>query len=139
MMIISARFASTCPHCRGPVAPGDTVAWTKGKPARHTACNAFVAAEVPPAIALPDFGFVGTVGQEYTGELEITNTRDLTGRYGASRLHVMRDSEGHVFTWFASTARWNVGERVHLTGRVKAHNTYKGVSQTMLTRCVSHT
>jgi hypothetical protein len=91
---------------------------------------------VPPApVALPDFGFVGTVGAVFTGELEITKTVDCNGQYGTSRLHIMRDNEGHVFTWFASTARYETGTRFRLQGKIKAHTPYKGVSQTVLTRC----
>jgi len=39
-MNITARFASTCPCCRTAIQPGSTVEWSKGSPARHTACQA---------------------------------------------------------------------------------------------------
>lgn len=85
--------------------------------------------------ALPDFGFFGTVGSTVTLDLEITKTVDCNGRYGASRLHVMKDATGHVFTWFASTARYEAGSAIRLEGKIKSHQTYNGTSQTILTRC----
>ena len=39
-MNITARFASSCPCCRTVIQPGTTVEWSKGAPARHTACQA---------------------------------------------------------------------------------------------------
>ncbi len=95
---------------------------------------------VPAALAapeaLPDFGYHGKVGDVVTLDLEITKTVDFTGKYGATRLHLMRETAtGRVFTWYASSARLESGSVVRLMGKVKAHNTYKGTSQTILTRC----
>ena len=45
-MNIAARFASSCPCCRQPIQVGSTVEWSKGSPARHTACVG-AAARVP--------------------------------------------------------------------------------------------
>ena len=38
-MTITARFASTCPTCRQPIALGARIEWTKGEKARHTTCQ----------------------------------------------------------------------------------------------------
>jgi len=37
-MIIAAKFASVCPVCSQRIVPGTRVEWSKGSPARHTAC-----------------------------------------------------------------------------------------------------
>ena len=37
-MIITAKFASTCSCCRQPIAVGSKIEWSKGSPAKHTAC-----------------------------------------------------------------------------------------------------
>ena len=37
-MTITARYASTCPCCRAPIAVGSKVEWRKGSPARHVTC-----------------------------------------------------------------------------------------------------
>ena len=38
-MIITAKFASVCPCCNSRIVPGSKVDWTKGSPAKHTACS----------------------------------------------------------------------------------------------------
>jgi hypothetical protein len=48
-MIITAKFASTCPHCSSAIAVGAKVNWTKGAKATHVACGAAVASSVAPA------------------------------------------------------------------------------------------
>jgi hypothetical protein len=49
-MIITAKFASVCPCCNSRIVPGSKVEWTKGSPARHTAC-AGATGEVRRAVA----------------------------------------------------------------------------------------
>ncbi len=39
-MIITAKFASTCPCCSAPIAVGAKVEWSKGSRARHVTCTA---------------------------------------------------------------------------------------------------
>jgi hypothetical protein len=91
---------------------------------------------VPEALpSVPDAGFYGAIGDTVTLSLEITKTVDFNGQYGASRLHCMKDASGHVFTWYAATARYETGQTVRLMGKIKNHNEYKGTSQTVLTRC----
>lgn len=38
-MIITAKFASVCPCCSQRIVPGSKVEWSKGSPAKHTACS----------------------------------------------------------------------------------------------------
>jgi hypothetical protein len=37
-MIITSKFASVCPCCSQRIVPGAKVEWSKGSPAKHTAC-----------------------------------------------------------------------------------------------------
>ena len=39
-MIITAKFASTCPCCSARITVGSKVEWSKGSPARHVTCSA---------------------------------------------------------------------------------------------------
>lgn len=93
-----------------------------------------VADAIPVPEALPDYGHVGTVGAELTVVVTIDRVISNVGNYGAN-LHKMHDASGHVITWFASTVSLEVGKTYRVTGRVKKHDTYQGVSQTILTRC----
>lgn len=83
----------------------------------------------------PDAGHVGTEGQRLTLLVQVTKIFDRDGQYGTTRFTIMRDDVGHVFTWRASNERLDVGDRVTIMGSVKRHDTYRGVSQTVLTRC----
>lgn len=38
-MIITAKYASTCPCCSVRIVPGTPVEWSKGSPARHVGCK----------------------------------------------------------------------------------------------------
>lgn len=61
---------------------------------------------------------------------------------GFSRMYdktfcVMHDAAGNVLVWSASGLQdFEVGKPYILTGTVKEHSTYKGVRQTILSRCV---
>ena len=47
-MIITAKFASTCPCCSKPIVVGSKVNWTKGAKASHVACGASAVASREP-------------------------------------------------------------------------------------------
>ena len=56
--------------------------------------------------------------------------------YGETYIFKMEDEAGHVFTW--KTSNYILGDDEpfeKITGTVKAHNEYRGVKQTELTRC----
>jgi hypothetical protein len=48
-MIITAKFASTCPCCSKPIAVGSKVNWSKGTKASHVSCGASSVASAPVA------------------------------------------------------------------------------------------
>jgi hypothetical protein len=52
-MIITAKFASVCPCCNSRIVPGNKVEWTKGSPARHTACGSAPAAALSSGSSRP--------------------------------------------------------------------------------------
>lgn len=99
--------------------------------------NVVVSDSIPvaetPVVA--DHGHVGTIGEKLTVRVTVSKVSDFANKYGAIRCHTMVDAEGHVFTWFASSARYESGQTLTLEGKVKKHDTYKGQSQTVLTRC----
>lgn len=37
-MILRAKRFSTCPHCDGPINPGDNILWEPGMRAQHVKC-----------------------------------------------------------------------------------------------------
>ena len=50
-MLITAKYSSTCPTCRLPIAAGSRVEWVRGEKARHEACAAGVAGFTSPLVA----------------------------------------------------------------------------------------
>lgn len=82
--------------------------------------------------------WVGAVGERLRG-LKVTtlSVRVMEGAYGATSLIKFRDEAGHRFVWFASGDQeriYPIGEATIITGTVKAHNEFKGVKETQLTR-----
>ena len=82
---------------------------------------------------------------EWVGE-EKERLRDLSvtvkglsgfdGQYGWTSVITFEDKDENIFVWFTSKElSIAIGENVTLTGTVKEHKTYKGVKQTILTRC----
>ena len=57
--------------------------------------------------------------------------------FGITLLYKIIDTEGHVFMWASSTGIRDDEdlEVTSITGTIKAHEEYKGVKQTWLTRC----
>jgi len=82
---------------------------------------------------------VGNVGDKLTNvSVTVLNTFVFNSAYnGTTYVYKMLTTEGNVLTWFASTTPGSVieGQQVKITGRIKAHNEYKGVKETVLTRC----
>lgn len=50
-MTITAKYASTCPHCNGAIQPGQPVEWSKGTKARHVSCAGSSTSAAPAASA----------------------------------------------------------------------------------------
>ncbi len=93
---------------------------------------------------------VGEVGEKFTAQVTLEFRTAVEGHYGWSNLIKFRTADGDVLTTF-TTAKWaeetvdsewpgtgdyiaDEGVTGTLTGTVKAHDTYKGTKQTMLTR-----
>ena len=87
------------------------------------------AAEVPSA-------WLGTVGDKLEVEGTVTNIVECCTMYGVTHLVTVFTDGGVVKTF--TTARWltdvNTGDRVAMTGTVKAHGEYEGRRETTLTR-----
>lgn len=80
--------------------------------------------------------YQGTAKQRQEwGPLTVTKVVTLDGYYGASYLHIMQDESGNVFVWISSKYQYEIGDKVQGKGTVKEHKEYRGVKQTVLTRC----
>lgn len=55
--------------------------------------------------------------------------------YGTTWLYKFTDESGNIYTWFASSPVQDEDKVIAIKGTVKKHEEYKGVKQTIMTRC----
>jgi hypothetical protein len=79
----------------------------------------------------------GTVDEKIVGlEMVVSGVFSSNGMYGLTVFHIMKSVDGFTFKWGASgKAAAQAGDRVRVTGKIKAHGEFKGEKQTVLTRC----
>ena len=100
---------------------------------------------------LPESNYLGNVGEKISAEVTLKLRVDMDYNIGwksiSQSLYVMEDKDGNVITW--KTQGWlefrdkASGESKSvdteypftITGTVKEHAEYRGVKQTVLTRC----
>lgn len=78
--------------------------------------------------------WVGSVGSRV--EFKVAEITCITGwetQWGYTKLYKITDEAGNIFTW--KTSSWVEDGIKTIKGTVKAHNDYKGIKQTELTRC----
>lgn len=81
----------------------------------------------------------GEVGEKTVFTLKCDSVFYQESCYGrratTTSIYKLSDSQGNRFTWFSSNDVLEVGNTYTLKGSIKAHDEYKGVKQTVLTRC----
>lgn len=83
----------------------------------------------------------GEIGERVELELHIDRAfeseyRRNSGWYGTSvsYMYLMHDKDGNIFKW-STSCDYNEGDDVHFRATIKDHTEYKGIAQTVLTRC----
>lgn len=93
--------------------------------------------------------FVGQVGDKIAAVVSILYTMETESMYGVTTLYRMIADDGNVYTWWSSRGqdfpgsypegetcrRLAIGDRVLMRGRVKGHDEFRGIKQTVMTRC----
>jgi hypothetical protein len=79
--------------------------------------------------------FQGEIGERLEISMEVTAVSSFDSPYGKQNLHVFRDAEGNAYLWKTASKCWQVGDKKKIRGTVKEHNVYKGIKETILTRC----
>lgn len=95
-----------------------------------------------------DVTYFGNVGDKFEKEMTFEKMFGFETQFGYQYILLFRDEENHVFKWSTSngsykTVRYGregcvdyeVGKKYIIKGSIKAHNEYKGVKQTVVTRC----
>ena len=83
-----------------------------------------------------DSEFVGEIGGEHAFRGTVAMVRMVNTRFGPKQIVTLADKANNVFTYWPSnrTLDLEAGQAVRCVGKVKAHQTYNGVKQTVLTR-----
>lgn len=87
--------------------------------------------------------YVGEVGERLDVTLTYVHTTTWENGYGGwlnhesvTCLHTFKDEQGNVFVWkTANFIEADYGTKLQVKGTVKEHSEYKGIKQTVLTRC----
>ena len=80
--------------------------------------------------------FVGEIKDRIEFEAEVTGVYGTEGFYGHTDIVKFKDADNNQFTWFASDyTNLQRGDRMTIKGTVKKHDQYRGIKQTVLTRC----
>lgn len=88
--------------------------------------------------------WVGAVKDRVTLTLEHVRTHGYESYYGWGAIHIFKDTNGNTFVWNTDKKlcdilgeEWRAQDKriCEVTGTIKAHDTYNGEKQTVLTRC----
>ena len=72
----------------------------------------------------------------YDYAVVLKSVRGMETRFGYTQLVKFEDANGNILQWWTAVEiKAEVGDQVLLTGTVKAHDEYKGVKSTTVTRC----
>ena len=79
--------------------------------------------------------YVGEVGKRMNVKVTIMDKRVCESHFGTSYLHKMVDQAGNILKWFASNCELEVGKTYNMKATVKKHDEFRGVKETLVTRC----
>lgn len=83
----------------------------------------------------PNSNWVGELKKRMVFELELKKEFVYESMYGMNSKFIFSDCSGNVFVWVTSKRSLEVGKKYKVKGTIKQHSEYKGVKQTVLTRC----
>lgn len=97
--------------------------------------ESIIKAEVAKLIHEPsESKFVGEIGERIEVDVEVKRAIPLENYYG-NIIFTFEDDDKNVFVWKTTPRPIEVGTHIRLRGTVKAHNIFRDVEQTVLTRC----
>ena len=96
--------------------------------------------------------YIGSIGSKVSAEVQLVNKFEYTdykfSYYGTTHYtYIMKDAEGNILVWKTTSVlmTWDEakqdndviskGDTMLISGKVKEHSEYKGIKQTVLTRC----
>lgn len=110
-------------------------AWGEGH--YRTSAKDYIMQQLLPVEEIQDLTYLGTVGEKVKNiPATFTRKNSFCSRFGLTNIYEFRDGDGNYLVWFTTCGiDFEVGDLVKLTGTVKEHKDYKGIPQTIVTRC----
>lgn len=97
--------------------------------------SAYKRATEPPKPKLIS-NHVGSIKERKIFDLIFKHDYDFMGHYGASYKYIFEDDNGNVLVWGTSNKQnLSRGQKYSVKGTIKDHSEFKGIKQTVLTRC----
>lgn len=81
--------------------------------------------------------YVGEVGQKINTTLTVAKAMKFDGYYGISYMYIMEDPSNNIFVW-NTQKELEEDTTYNVRGVIKGYKEYKGVKQTVITRCRIH-
>lgn len=109
-------------------------AWGEGH--FKTEAKNYIMQKMLPAEDL-DLTFVGEIGDKLKQIIvTLTKKNSFCGRFGLTNILEFRDENKNYLVWFTSTEpKFEIGDKISLSGTIKEHKKYKEIPQTIVTRC----
>ena len=80
--------------------------------------------------------YLGSEGDKVSLEVTYSHSAEFESEFGTKHIYSFKDDNGNQIIWKSTTyIEQDYGTRFILSGTIKAHNEYRGIKQTILTRC----
>ena len=79
--------------------------------------------------------FVGVVGDKFSAKVVVHRIRSYSTGFGQMFIYTFKDANNDLIVWKTSCRNLLEGDKLTLTGTIKAHTTYKNLLETEVTRC----
>ena len=78
---------------------------------------------------------VGVLGKRQNFSVVVEKVLLIESDFGSSHLHMMKDDQGNSLKWFSTGKVFDIGVPLIIKGTPKKHDEFKGIRQTILSRC----
>lgn len=78
---------------------------------------------------------IGEIGDRVELEVTYLRTGSYDSMYGTTYIHSFEDTAGNILVWKTNACGGFDKNKLKIKGTVKEHSEYRGVKQTVLTRC----
>lgn len=83
-----------------------------------------------------DSEWVGEIGSRITFNVTFVKKYGYQSKFGYTNIYTFNDEDNNILTWFSTVEiKKEIGDEFTLVGTVKDHTEYKGIKQTVLSRC----